>query len=145
MKCAIAVALEDAEAWQERYDSLSIEEWDLPSTHEEDLCDARAYFALPRDWWLVPIAPDEWHRYDISGCGAYEIAIPNLAADARLQPARPRTPFVFSLPLCFRGAASPTWERLRVPHPPSPRSRHSLTISCHSNASHRLLAISAPL
>jgi hypothetical protein len=107
------VALEGAEAWQERYDYLRRkDEWDLPSTDEEDMCDARAYFALPRECWLVPIAPDEWHKYDISGCGAYEIAIPNLAADARLLTERHRTTFVNYLRICFRWAGFPKLEQV---------------------------------
>jgi hypothetical protein len=107
-----AVALQDAEAWQERYDDLRKDEWNPPSTDEEDMCDARAYFALPRECWLVPIAPDEWHKYDISGCGAYEMAIPNLAADARLLTERHRTTFVNYLRICFRWAGFPKLERI---------------------------------
>ncbi len=107
-----AVALEDMETWQERYDYLRKDEWDPPGTDEEDICDARAYFALPRDCWLVPVAPDEWHKYDISGCGAYEIAIPNLAADAHLLTERHRTTFVNYLRICFRWAGFPKLERV---------------------------------
>jgi hypothetical protein len=106
------VALEDAETWQEQYDDLHTPEVDLPRTDEEDICDARAYFALPRDCWLVPIAPDEWHKYDISGCGAYEIAIPNLAADARLLTERHRTTFVNYLRICLRWAGFPKLDRV---------------------------------
>jgi hypothetical protein len=104
------VALEDAETWQERYGDLSAEEWDLPGPDEEDLCDSHAYAALPRDCWLVPIAPDEWHKYDISGCGAYEMALPNPAADARLLTERHRTSFVNYLRICFRWAGFPKLE-----------------------------------
>jgi hypothetical protein len=39
-------------------------------------------------------APDEWQKYDISGCGADEIAVPNPAAEAQLLPERHRTTFV---------------------------------------------------
>ena len=81
---ADAEMLNDAESWEEHYGDLTEEEWDLPGEDEEDLCDSRAYYALPHDCWLVWIAPDEWHKYDISGCGGYDIAVPNPAADARL-------------------------------------------------------------
>src|SRR5215469_13080544 len=106
------VALEGAETWQERYGDLTKEELDLPRTDDEDTCDDRAYYALPRDCWLVPIAPDEWHKYDISGCGAYEIAIPNLAADARLLTERHRTTFVNYLRICFRWAGFPKLDQV---------------------------------
>jgi len=55
------VALEQAEAWQERYDHLRKDARSVPSMDDEDLCDARAYFAVPRECWPVPIAPDERH------------------------------------------------------------------------------------
>jgi hypothetical protein len=107
------VALEGAEAWQERYDCLHRQGAQiLPNTDEEDLCDSRAYHALPRECWLVPISPDEWHKYDVSGCGAYEIATPNLAADARLLTERHRTTFVNYLRICFRWAGFPKLERV---------------------------------
>ncbi len=106
------VAVEDAITWREQYGDVTEEEWDLPGLDEEDLCDARAYAALPHDCWLVPIAPDEWHKYDISGCGAYEIAIPNLAADARLLTQRHRTTFVNYLRICLRWAGFPKLEQI---------------------------------
>jgi hypothetical protein len=106
------VALEGAEAWQERYDYLRNGAGSPPSTDEQDLCDSLAYYALPRECWLVPIAPDEWHKYDISGCGAYEIATPNLAADARLLTERHHTTFVNYLRICFRWAGFPKLERV---------------------------------
>jgi hypothetical protein len=122
--CPAEVALEDTETWQERYDYLRKDEWDPPSTDEEDIGDTRAYFALPRECWLVPIAPDEWHKYDISGCGAYEIAIPNLAADARLLTERHRTTFVNYLRICFRWAGFPKLERV----PAAPATVSALSV-----------------
>ena len=106
------VALEGAEAWQERYDHLRKSEWNPPRTDDEDICDSWAYYALPRECWLVPLAPDEWHKYDISGCGAYEIATPNLAADARLLTERHHTTFVNYLRICFRWAGFPKLEQV---------------------------------
>lgn len=106
------VALEGAEAWRERYDYFRKGEWSPPGTDEEDLCDSRAYYALPRECWLVPIAPDEWHKYNISGCGAYEIATPSLAADARLLTERHRTTFVNYLRICFRWAGFPKLQQI---------------------------------
>jgi hypothetical protein len=114
--CPAEVALEDAEQWEEVHGELTEEEWDLPDPDEEDLCDARAYHALPHDCWLIPIAPDEWHKYDISGCGAYEIAIPNSAADARLLTERHRTTFVSYLRVCFRYAGFPKLEQVNPAH-----------------------------
>lgn len=120
---SVDVALEDAEAWQEQYDYLREGEGSTPSTDDEDICDSRAYFALPRECWLVPIAPDEWHKYDISGCGAYEIATPNLAADARLLTERHRTTFVNYLRICFRWAGFPKLEQI----PGDPRAVSALS------------------
>ncbi len=105
-------ALEDAESWEEAHGDLTEEEWDLPSPAEEDLCDARAYHDLPHDCWLIPIAPDEWHKYDISGCGGYDIAVPNPSADARLLTERHRTTFVSYLRLCFRYAGFPKLDQV---------------------------------
>jgi hypothetical protein len=64
---ADANMLNDAESWEEHYGWITEEAWSLPGEDEEDLCDSRAYYALPHDCWLVCIAPDEWHKYDISG------------------------------------------------------------------------------
>lgn len=111
----VQVATEDAEPWQERYGDLTAEDWALPGTNEEDLCDACAYRALPRDCSLVPIAPDEWHKYDVSGCGAYEIATPNEGADARLLTERHRTTFVNYLRICLRWGGLPGLERISDP------------------------------
>jgi hypothetical protein len=98
--------------WQERYGDVTEEQWDLDRLDEKDLCDGRAYFALPHDCWLVSIAPDEWLKYNISGCGAYEIAIPNLTAGARLLTERHRTTFVNYLRICFRWAGLPKLEQV---------------------------------
>ncbi len=104
--------LNDAESWEEHYGWVTEEEWDLPADDEEDPCDSRAYYALPRDCWLVCIAPDECFKYDFSGCGGYGIAVPNPAADARLLTEWHRTTFVNYLRICFRYAGFPGWERL---------------------------------
>jgi hypothetical protein len=107
----ISVALE-ATPWEDVFGDTSEEEWDLPGPDEEDLCDSRAYFALPHDCWLVPIAPDEWHKYDISGCDGYEVAVPNSAADARRLTERHRTTFVDYPRICLRWGGFPNLERL---------------------------------
>ncbi len=60
----------------------------------------------------MPIAPDECQKYDSSGCGAYEIAIPNATADARLLAERHRTTFVNYLGNCLRWAGFPKLEQL---------------------------------
>jgi len=109
---ADADMLNDAESWEERYGWVTEEERDLSDEHEEDPCDARAYYALPRDCWLVCSAPDEYFKYDFSGCGGYDIAAPNPAADARLLTERHRTTFVNYLRICFRWAGFPGWETL---------------------------------
>jgi hypothetical protein len=105
-------ALEDLIPWQERYGDMTDEEWDLPDSEEEDICDSWAYAALPYDCWLVPVAPDEWHKYNISGCGEYEIAIPNAMADARLLTESHHSSFVQYLRRCFQWAGFPKLERV---------------------------------
>lgn len=109
--------LEDTTSWEDQYGEMTEEEWYLPATDEDDLCDTRAYAALPHDCWLVPIAPDEWFKYNISGCGAYEIATPNLAADTRLLTERHRTTFVNYLRVCLRWAGFPKLDQ--VAHAPA--------------------------
>jgi hypothetical protein len=106
----LAGTLEDVSSWEDQYGEMTEEEWSLPATEEDDPCDARSYAALPHDCWLVPIAPDEWFKYNISGCGAYEIATPNPAVDARLLTERHRTTFVNYLRICLRWAGFPALE-----------------------------------
>ena len=108
----ITTRVEDAYSWKDEYGELTEDEWNLPGPGEEDPCDARAYAALPYDCWLVPIAPDEWQKYDVSGCGAYELAVPNPAADARLLTERHRTTFVKYLRICLRWAGFPKLEQM---------------------------------
>jgi hypothetical protein len=103
------IALEEAVSWQDRFEGVTDEEWNRGD--EEDPCDSRAYYALPRECWLVLIAPDECLKYDYSGCGEYEIAVPNLAADARLLTEAHRTTFVNYLRICLRWAGFPQLER----------------------------------
>lgn len=100
--------LGDVYPWLDQYGDLTEEEF--RSANEDDPCDFRAYAALPRDCWLVPISPDEWLKYDISGCGAYEIAAPNPAVDARVLTERHRTTFVNYLRICLRWAGFPKLE-----------------------------------
>lgn len=58
------------------------------------------------------IAPDAWQKYEISGCGAHEIAVPNPAADARLLTKRRRTTFVNNLRISLRWAGFPKLEQM---------------------------------
>ncbi len=58
------------------------------------------------------IAPDAWQKYEISGCGAHEIAVPNPAADARLLTKRRRTTFVNYLRISLRWAGFPKLEQM---------------------------------
>jgi hypothetical protein len=108
----VADALQGLTSWQEEFEGMTEEDWDLPESEEEDICDTRAYAALPHDCWFVAIAPDEWHKYNISGCGAYEIAIPNAAADARLLTESHHVSFVSYLRHCFQWAGFPKLERV---------------------------------
>jgi hypothetical protein len=113
----LAGTLEDTSSWEDQYGEMTEQEWNLPALDEEDPCDARAYAALAHDCWLAPIAPDEWFKYNISGCGAYEIATPNPAADARLLTERHRTTFVNYVRMCLCWAGFPKLEQ--VAHVPS--------------------------
>ncbi|HEX6797035.1 MAG TPA: hypothetical protein VF116_04885 [Ktedonobacterales bacterium] len=113
-------ARDGAPAWEDVYGGTTDDEWDLQSLDEEDPCDGCAYHALPHGCFLVPIAPDECFKYGFSGCGNYEIAIPNVAADARLLTESHRTTFVNYLRICFRWGGLPGFERTPTPHPPLP-------------------------
>lgn len=65
-----------------------------------------------RSWQnYVPIAPDEYHKENISGGPVYAIGVPNAAADAPLMYEWHHTTFVNYLRLCFRWGGFPGFER----------------------------------
>ncbi len=111
-------ALDDVVAWEDVYGGAEEEDWDLDDPDGEDICDGHAYALLPHDCLLVPIAPDWDLKYGISGCGGYEIAVPNPSADARLLTEWHHTTFVNYLRICFRWGGFPGWERVE-PRPDS--------------------------
>jgi hypothetical protein len=67
--------------------------------------------------FAVTIAPDHWHKRGSSGCGSYEIAVPDPGADARLS-ARHETTLVNYLRDCCRWAGFPGFGEGPVPFPP---------------------------
>jgi hypothetical protein len=66
----------------------------------------------------LPIAPDEHHKYFVSG-NVYTIRVPALAADVRLDGEWHDATFVEYLRTCFYWGGFPGWERL-VPSSRSP-------------------------
>ncbi len=65
---------------------------------------------------VLSLAPDEYHKFGVSGAGAYGIRLPCEAADAPLLLEWHNTTFVNYLRICFRWAGFPGLER--APHPP---------------------------
>lgn len=61
--------------------------------------------------FLIPIAPDDYHKENVSGGAPYEIAVPCLAADTLLLNDWHETTFVNYLRICFRWGGFPGWER----------------------------------
>jgi hypothetical protein len=59
---------------------------------------------------FIAIAPDDLHKADISGGAPYEIAVPDLCADAELLNEHHRLLFVDYLRLCFRFGGFPGYE-----------------------------------
>lgn len=114
-----AEALDDVVTWEDVYGgSTEEEDRGLDDSDGEDICDGHAYALLPHDCFLVQIAPDWDLKYGMSGCGGYEIAVPNPSADARLLTEWHRTTFVNYLRICFRWGGFPGWERIK-PRPDS--------------------------
>lgn len=62
--------------------------------------------------YRLEIAPDEYHKANISGGSPYSIAIPNASADARLRDEWHNTTFVNYLRIAFRFGGFPGFERL---------------------------------
>jgi hypothetical protein len=65
-----------------------------------------------REAYRLDLAPDEYHKEDVSGGPPYTIRLPNPAVDAPLEHERHGTSFVDYLRTCFRWGGFPGWERL---------------------------------
>lgn len=78
---SIATATEGVRAWMEEREDTPLEDWEEPC--------------------LAWIAPDEYHKDDISGGPPYGIVLPNAAADAQLENEWHQTSFVEYLRQCF--------------------------------------------
>lgn len=66
--------------------------------------------------FVIPLAPDDYHKENVSGGSPYGIAVPTMAIDAKLQDEWHNTTFVNYLRICFRWGGFPGWERY-VGHP----------------------------
>jgi hypothetical protein len=66
-----------------------------------------------RHWYEAWIAPDEYHKADISGGPPYAILLPDAAADVPIQNEWHRTHFVSYLRHVFEFGGFPGWERLK--------------------------------
>jgi hypothetical protein len=62
--------------------------------------------------YLLPIAGDAYLKYNISGAGAYEMALPNLSADALLLNEWHHTTFVNYLRICLHYGGLPGLQRI---------------------------------
>jgi hypothetical protein len=65
-----------------------------------------------REAYWLDLAPDEYHKEDVSGGPPYTIRLPNPAVDAPLEHERHGTSFVDYLRTCFRLGGFPGWERI---------------------------------
>ena len=72
---------------------------------------------------FIFIAPDAHLKYNVSGMGAYEIAVPNEAIDGLLLHEPHNTTFINYLRICFRWAGFPGLEN----YPPPPEELTRLT------------------
>ncbi len=61
--------------------------------------------------FFLPLAPDKFHKENVSGGSPYGIEIPSLAIDAPLENERHHTTFVDYLQICFRWGGFPGWAR----------------------------------
>lgn len=61
--------------------------------------------------FLIPIAPDDYHKENVSGGAPYEIAVPCRDADAILLNEWHQTSFINYLRISFRWGGFPGWER----------------------------------
>jgi hypothetical protein len=63
--------------------------------------------------FILPFAPDYYHKQDVSGGAPYGIALPNAAADALVECEWHGTTFVDYLRTCFRWGGFPGFEMVR--------------------------------
>jgi hypothetical protein len=61
-----------------------------------------------------PIAPDEYHKDNVSGGAPDEIHLPNSAMDAELENEWHETSFVEYLRVCFKWGGFPGFERVKT-------------------------------
>jgi hypothetical protein len=101
---------DDHDRYPEDYglDPLYVDPIAVPSQVHENHGEEGEQFA-------VSIAPDHLLKFNYSGSGAYEIVIPNGAADAPLEWEWHHTTFVNYLRICFRWAGLPGLERYSKP------------------------------
>lgn len=61
--------------------------------------------------FVISLAPDDYHKENVSGGSPYGIAVPTMAIDAKFQDEWHNTSFVNYLRICFRWGGFPGWER----------------------------------
>jgi len=109
--------------WEERfraYTSRGLEPMNLDplvvwGLRMETLEDARSWQERRRnpEPYLLPIAADASLKYNVSGAGGYEIALPDASADAPLLNEWHQTTFVNYLRTCLHYGGLPGLERIR--------------------------------
>jgi len=79
----------------------------------EHLLDLYAYErSQGEELFPLPLAPDGYHKYNISGSGGYEIALPDASADAPLLNEWHDTTFVNYLRVCLHYGGLPGLQRI---------------------------------
>jgi hypothetical protein len=81
----------------------------------EDQLERYHYLGSPGDPFLLAIAPDHWHKLNISGLGNYDVEVPCPSADAPLLHEWHQTTFVNYLRICMRWAGLPGLARVGYP------------------------------
>jgi hypothetical protein len=89
------------------------------------ISEAKEFLGLetPEDYWgsesgifRIPIAPDYYHKEDVSGGMWYGVEVPNEEDDPALLEERHQTTFVGYLRLCFEWGGFPGLERAEANH-----------------------------
>jgi hypothetical protein len=70
-----------------------------------------------RESFAIPIAPDYYHKANVSGGPFYRMSVPNAAIDGMVEEEWHQTTFVQYLRICFQAGGFPGIERLHTPLP----------------------------
>lgn len=107
--------------WPEYSDPLVIEPIEAAEEMVPEGPADAAGSAKPNESFLLLVAPDDYHKDNVSGGMSYHLRIPNSAIDGKLEAEWHATTFVNYLRIAFRTGGFPGFERCREPLPPELR------------------------